>query len=88
MSHGHFARFAEHLAACPLVAIVRGVRPEEAEAVGAALIGAGIAPETMRSYLDPGAPGFGLGSGLHSPGRSAREVAERARAYVDALRER
>ena len=35
-------RFTEHLAACPLVAIVRGIRPDEAEAVGAALVGAGI----------------------------------------------
>lgn len=34
--------FRAHLAACPLIAIVRGIVPEEAEAVGAALIEAGI----------------------------------------------
>ncbi len=34
--------FRAHLAACPLVAIVRGIVPEEAEAIGAALLGAGI----------------------------------------------
>ena len=34
--------FLAHLAECPLVAIIRGVRPEEAEAVGGALIEAGI----------------------------------------------
>ena len=34
--------FRAHLAACPLIAIVRGLVPEEAEAVGAALIDAGI----------------------------------------------
>lgn len=47
----------EWLARSPLVAILRGVRPEEAEGVGAALIGAGLrvievplnSPEPLRS---------------------------------------
>ncbi len=38
----HVETFRAHLNACPLVAIVRGIVPEEAEAVGAALIEAGI----------------------------------------------
>jgi 2-dehydro-3-deoxyphosphogalactonate aldolase len=34
--------FTRHFAACPLVAVLRGIRPDEAEAVGAALIEAGL----------------------------------------------
>lgn len=34
--------FHAHLAACPLVAIIRGVRPDEVEAVGNALFEAGV----------------------------------------------
>lgn len=45
----------------------------------------GITPDNMAAYLEAGANGFGLGSGLYSPGRSAIEVGERARAYVAAL---
>lgn len=42
----------------------------------------GIQPDNMRQWLDAGAGGFGLGSGLYKPGRSAAETLERARAYV------
>jgi 2-dehydro-3-deoxyphosphogalactonate aldolase len=46
-----------HLEACPLVAIIRGVRPDEVEAIGGAIIDAGIriievplnSPEPLRS---------------------------------------
>lgn len=34
--------FTVHLAACPLVAILRGVRPDEVEAIGTVLLDAGI----------------------------------------------
>jgi len=34
--------FARHFAACPLVAVLRGIRPDEVEAVGGALLDAGI----------------------------------------------
>ncbi|MDX3900421.1 MAG: 2-dehydro-3-deoxy-6-phosphogalactonate aldolase [Sphingobium sp.] len=34
--------FAEAFARCPLVAILRGVRPDEVEAIGEALVGAGF----------------------------------------------
>ena len=38
----HLEAFRAHFAACPLVAIIRGVRPDEVIAVGDALVGAGI----------------------------------------------
>lgn len=45
----------------------------------------GIQPDNMQPWLDAGATGFGLGSGLYAPGRSPEETAERARAYVAGL---
>ena len=44
----------------------------------------GISPETVASFVAAGASGFGLGSGLYVPGRSASEVGRRAVAYADA----
>ncbi|WP_447929581.1 2-dehydro-3-deoxy-6-phosphogalactonate aldolase [Sphingopyxis fribergensis] len=46
----------------------------------------GIAPETMAPWLAAGAAGFGLGSALYRPGLSAKEVGDRARAFIAALR--
>jgi 2-dehydro-3-deoxyphosphogalactonate aldolase len=46
----------------------------------------GIPPDILRPWLDAGAGGFGLGSGLYKPGRSAAETLERARAYVAGAR--
>ncbi|MGZ8286258.1 MAG: 2-dehydro-3-deoxy-6-phosphogalactonate aldolase [Allosphingosinicella sp.] len=50
------------------------------------LVVGGIGPGTMQPWLDAGAQGFGLGSGLYRPGQSARETATKARAYVEGLR--
>jgi 2-dehydro-3-deoxyphosphogalactonate aldolase len=50
------------------------------------LVVGGIAPDNMRPWRDAGAAGFGLGSGLYKPGRSAAETGERARAYVEGLK--
>ncbi|WP_109512355.1 2-dehydro-3-deoxy-6-phosphogalactonate aldolase [Pseudomonas ovata] len=44
----------------------------------------GISPDNMQPWLDAGAQGFGLGSGLFKPGMSAADVAVRAQAYVTA----
>lgn len=56
-----------------LAVLPRGVR---VMAVG------GIKPDNMQPWLDAGAIGFGLGSGLYKPGQSAAETLEKARAYV------
>ena len=45
----------------------------------------GVTPDSMRSWLDAGADGFGLGSGLYSPSQSPAVTAEKARAYVAGL---
>jgi len=46
----------------------------------------GIQPDNMRPWLDAGAAGFGLGSGLFKPGQSAADTLARARAYVAGLK--
>jgi 2-dehydro-3-deoxyphosphogalactonate aldolase len=52
------------------------------------LVVGGVKPDTMAHWLDSGAAGFGLGSGLYKPGRSAAETGELARAYVAGARRR
>ncbi|WP_347716739.1 2-dehydro-3-deoxy-6-phosphogalactonate aldolase [Sphingomonas sp.] len=49
------------------------------------LIVGGVSPDTMGPWLQAGANGFGLGSGVYKPGQSGDEVAAQARAYVRAL---
>ncbi|HVU30557.1 MAG TPA: 2-dehydro-3-deoxy-6-phosphogalactonate aldolase [Sphingomicrobium sp.] len=46
----------------------------------------GITPDNMRPWLECGAKGFGLGSGLYKPGQSAAETLDRACRYVAELR--
>jgi 2-dehydro-3-deoxyphosphogalactonate aldolase len=45
----------------------------------------GVQPEAMAQWLEAGADGFGLGSGLFKPGKSVAETAASARAYVAGL---
>lgn len=50
------------------------------------LVVGGVTPANMQPWLDAGADGFGLGSGLYSAGRSVQEVGERAADYVRGLK--
>ena len=45
----------------------------------------GIDPAVVGSWRKAGAAGFGLGSALYKPGMTAIEVADRARAFVEAF---
>jgi 2-dehydro-3-deoxyphosphogalactonate aldolase len=49
------------------------------------LIVGGVKPDGMRPWIEAGADGFGLGSGVYKPGRSPGETGMRARAYVTEL---
>lgn len=51
------------------------------------LIVGGVKPDNMRPWLDAGAAGFGLGSGLYKPGQSAAETLEKTRAYVAGVKQ-
>jgi 2-dehydro-3-deoxyphosphogalactonate aldolase len=46
----------------------------------------GVKPDGMKPWIEAGAAGFGLGSGLYKPGQSAAETAEKARAYVEGVK--
>jgi len=44
----------------------------------------GVSPDNLAGFVQAGAAGFGLGSGLYTPGLPAAEVGRRARAYLAA----
>lgn len=44
----------------------------------------GISPQRMAPYVAAGAAGFGIGSALYRPGKSAADVGRDAQAFVDA----
>jgi 2-dehydro-3-deoxyphosphogalactonate aldolase len=50
------------------------------------LIVGGVRPDNMQPWLDAGATGFGLGSGLYKRGQSPAETLNKARVYVAGLR--
>ena len=73
--------FPAEAASPAVVKALKAVLPVEVPLV---VVG-GVKPDTMRSWLDAGANGFGLGSGLYRPGQDAAETAAKARAYVQGL---
>ncbi|HEY1605560.1 MAG TPA: 2-dehydro-3-deoxy-6-phosphogalactonate aldolase [Allosphingosinicella sp.] len=50
------------------------------------LVVGGVKPETMRPWIEAGAAGFGLGSGLYKPGQSAAETGAKAHLYVEGVK--
>jgi 2-dehydro-3-deoxyphosphogalactonate aldolase len=72
--------FPAELIAPPVLKAMLAVLPKGT----ATLPVGGIAPESMRAYVEAGAKGFGLGSALYKPGMSASDVDARAAAFVAA----
>lgn len=49
------------------------------------LVVGGVRADGMKPWLEAGADGFGLGSGVYKPGQSAVETGKKARSYVEGL---
>jgi 2-dehydro-3-deoxyphosphogalactonate aldolase len=64
------------------VKALRAVLPKDA----ALMPVGGITPDNMAAYRTAGASGFGLGSALYAPGRSADQVQAAAQQFVQAFR--
>jgi 2-dehydro-3-deoxyphosphogalactonate aldolase len=64
------------------VKALRAVLPKDA----ALMPVGGITPDNMAAYRVAGASGFGLGSALYAPGRSAEQVRSAAQSFVNAFR--
>lgn len=75
--------FPAEMAGPPVLRAMRAVLPAGTRV----MIVGGVSPETIPPYLAAGAAGFGVGSDLYRPGRSAAEVGTRAHALVAAVRQ-
>lgn len=78
----HTLKFFPAEAATP--AVLKAQRAVLPEHIPLVVVG-GIKPDSMQPWLEAGAAGFGLGSGLYVPGQSPAVTAERARAFVAGL---
>jgi 2-dehydro-3-deoxyphosphogalactonate aldolase len=79
----HTLKFFPAEAATP--AVIRAQKAVLPRHVPLVVVG-GVRPDTMQPWLEAGADGFGLGSGLYVPGQSPAVTAEKAQAYVAGLR--
>lgn len=75
----HALKFFPAEAATP--AVIRAQRAVLPKNVPLIVVG-GIKPDTMRAWLEAGADGLGLGSGLYVSGQSPAVTAEKAHAYM------
>ena len=73
--------FPAEAATPAVVKAQRAVLPREVPL----LVVGGVTPDVMGSWLEAGADGFGLGSGVYKPGNSPEQARENARAYVAGL---
>lgn len=74
--------FPAELVTPTIVKAMRAVLPKDLRLLPVG----GITPDNMGPYVKAGAAGFGLGSALYSPGLSAADVGQRARAFVQGWR--
>ncbi len=66
-------------------AVVRAQKAVLRKTIPLIVVG-GVKPDTLRPWMEAGADGFGLGSGLYRPGQSPAEIAEKAQAYIAGLK--
>jgi len=76
--------FPAEAASPAVVRAQRAVLPKDLRLI---VVG-GIGPESMAPWFAAGADGFGLGSGIYTPGQAPAETLDRARAFQAALASR
>lgn len=74
--------FPAEAASPKVVKAMRAVLPDNVPLV---VVG-GVTPESIPGWMDAGADGFGLGSGVYNPGDAAERALGQARAYVEAVK--
>ena len=73
--------FPAEAASPTVVRAQRAVLPSEMRVI----VFGSVRPDSMAPWLDAGADGFGIGSGVYRPGQSPSETIAKARAYQAAL---